>query len=95
MADHNPAIEALVDELARTENSTRIEKLLREALEAAARRGYVEGLQVAARLTGPSQEQRGHIPAVAVAALEDLARTLQAGAATAASGRAWPPKGGR
>jgi len=88
------AIAALVDELSRTENPARIERLLREALDAAARGGYLEGLRVAAGIVRPS-ETHGQLAHPVRVALESAARSLDVGANVVASGRPWPPKGGR
>jgi len=87
-------VEQLVEELSRTENPARIEKLLREALGEARQGGYLEGLRAAAGVVRPS-ETHGQLAHPVRVALESAARALDVGAGVVASGRSWPPKGGR
>lgn len=61
-----------------------------EALDAAARRGYAEGLRVAAGVVRPS-ETHGQLAHPVRVALESAARALDVGAGVVASGRPWPP----
>ncbi len=94
MADHARTARALAAELLRTENPERVEQLLVAALDAAAQRGYAEGLRAAAGVVRPS-ETHGLLTHPVRVALESAARALEVGAGVVASGRTWPAKGGR